>query len=274
MSKFCVFHQIEHDDALLKDFELKCKKNGLPPGDCPIKTIMESPNKINILDCEYLIQPKNCTSESNWPTEIDLLVTQMPASEKEGWTKGLMGYVANRAFNVMKQNSLVFIVCSALKEEKARPYKLIDIFTSAGFSFIDTIIWAKNRYVPTQGSKRLNNVFSFIFLFSKGDNYFLNRATIAGLRNRMIANKDKDYECAGNIWAINVSERDDIPVELAETVIKLSNLLPNSRILDPFMGTSSFLKGAIKSGHSFFGFEDNAEIFKAHKKLLRGLIRR
>jgi DNA modification methylase len=141
----------------------------------------------------------------------------------------------------------------------------VDIFKSAGFKFIDTIIWEKNKFIPTQGSKRLNNVYDFIFQFSKGDSYHLDRESIAYLRT----DRDSDYACAGNIWKIKVDDKDTLPQELVSCIIKLSNILPNSLIVDPFMGNGSTLKTALEMGHSYWGCEADTDAFKTCQKIIR-----
>jgi hypothetical protein len=268
----CHFHNTEHPEKILKEFTEQCHRLGIIIGDrCPIQLVMESPNKLKVLQPDYQLFNKLVTEVPNWPRNVDLLMTCFPATEKEGFTKGLAGYVANKAYNSLNNNTLAYVMVSSFKEEKVRPFSIVDIFTSAGFKFIDTIIWVKNKFVPTQGTKRLNNVFDYVFMFSKGDSYHLNRGSVAYLKNQSIPDCDEEYLCPGNVWKIKIDDRDVTPVELFECLIKLSNLLPNSLIVDPFMNAGSTLRAALQLEHSFWGCEPDKNNFKKCKKIIEEL---
>lgn len=261
MKVWCAFHETEHDLELVERFAAKAPADG--SGACPIAAAMEMQAGIMVLEPEYTILQKPVT-EARWPQNIDLLITKLPATEKEGYTQGLVAFVAQQTFKNMNPNSLAFVIVSSYKEQKERPYLIMEVFKSAGFAFIDTIIWEKNKYTPTQGGKRVNNVYDFVFLFAKGDNYHLDREAIAYLRRE----GQGEYLCPGNVWRIKVDEKDSVPQELAECAIKLANLLPNSRIVDPFMDTGAVLKATLKLQHSFWGFEPNALKYRRCRKIV------
>ena len=267
---WCPYHQTEHDPELIEQFAEQCNRLNITMGDeCPIKLIMESPNQLNVLEPQYQIFNKDCT-QIEWPENIDLLFTRLPATEKEGFTRGLAGFVANKAFHSMNNNTIAYILVSSFKEEKVRPYMIVDIFSSAGFNFIDTIVWVKNKFIPTQGSKRLNNIYDFIFMFSKGENYHLNRESISHLKNRIdMDDSNGEYLCGGNVWKIKVDDRDFVPFELVENAVKLSNLLPNSLVVDPFMGSGATVKVALNHLHSFWGCEPDPQRYKRCKRVIR-----
>ncbi len=257
---YCEHHQTFHDLELIERFAAKTNKLG---DKCPIAAAMEVNEGSYIFEPEYTILHKAPT-EVKWPVNIDFLLTKLPSTEKEGFSPGLIGFIANRAYQSMNNNSLAYIVVSSYKEQKERPYQIVEIFKSAGFEFIDTIIWSKNKYTPTQGGKRLNNVYDFVFQFSKGENYHLNRESIAYLRK-----EEGDYLCAGNIWHIKVDEKDSVPRELVDCAIKLSNLIPNSLIADPFMGSGAVLQAALNNQHSFWGIETDQLKYKRCQKIVK-----
>jgi DNA modification methylase len=257
---WCEFHQIEHDLELVERFAAK-----VGHAQCPIAAAMEMQSGVFSLQPTYEIIPRMPTETVRWPMNIDLMVTKLPSTEKEGYTQGLVGYIANRCYQNMNANSLAYVIVSSFKEEKRRPFKVVEIFEQAGFTFVDTIIWEKNKYTPTQGGKRLNNVYDFIFQFAKGDNYHLDRESIAHLRKDGAG----DYLCAGNIWRIKVDEKDSLPKELVDCILKLSNLLPDSTIVDPFMDTGATLKAALEGQHSFWGCEPDPLKFKRCTKVVK-----
>lgn len=259
---WCDTHEVLHDLDLVKRFAAKAQHGG--KGICPIAAAMETEKGTYTLEPAYTILPKLSTS-ARWPQNIDLLITRLPSSEREGYTQGLMAAVANQTYQHMNANSLAYVIVSSYKESKNRPYLITQTFEAAGFQFVDTIIWEKNKYTPTQGGKRLNNVFDFVFQFAKGDNYHLARESIAYLRRE----GHGDYLCAGNVWRIKTDEKDSVPQELAEVAIKLSNLLPNSLIVDPFMDSGAVLRAALKMQHSFWGTELDSLKYKRCQKIVK-----
>ena len=267
----CKVHKAGHPKELVDDFKLQCRrlKLRIPRKSCPIEVVMESKRTLNLLEPEYTIINKSADSIKKWPTNIDIMITKFPAIEKEGFSRGLAGFIANQTYQRMNSNSLAYVLTSSLKEDKTRPFKIVEMFVSAGFKFIDTIVWMKNKFTPTQGSKRVNNVYDFIFMFSKGENYHLDRSTISYLKNQFEPEGDDNYLCAGNVWRIKVSDKDITPEELIDCCIKLSNLLPNSKIVDPFMDHGSVLSSALKHGHSFWGCEADKINFKKCKKVVK-----
>lgn len=269
----CAYHDCTHSPKMLDDFTKQCQRLGIVVGnDCPIKLVMEtSTSKVAVLEPTYKVFNADATGVT-WPHNIDLFITKFPSTEKDGFTKGLAGFIANRAFTFMNANSLAYVIVSSLKEEKMRPFALVDIFVSAGFKFLDTIVFIKNKFIPTQGSKRLNNIYDFIFCFAKGDNYHLDRQSVAYLKNNVNPDDQEpasdEYRCPGNAWRIKIDDKDVTPVELIECIIKLSNVLPNSMICDPFASNTT-LEAAIKMGHSFWGCVADKTEFKRCKGLLK-----
>lgn len=255
---WCEHHEVYHQQALIDKF----KKYKIPNGWCPI-ALIEAESDIFVLEPSYTILGKSCT-EVNWPQNIDLMITKLPATFKEGYTRGLIGYVANRAYSNMNNDSLAYVVMSSYKEEKKRPLMVIDIFEKAKFNYIDIIVLKKNKFIPIQGNKRLNNVYDFMFMFSKGENYHLDRSSVVHLRG-----SKEDYICPGNLWDVKVEDKDSLPSDLVKNILSLSNLLPNSMIVDPFCGTGSTLKAALESRHSFWGCEDKEEKYKSMKKIVK-----
>lgn len=267
----CSKHNTVHPDNIYDSFLSQCKKHKvvLKDDDCAIEAILENENGVTPIAPEYNLFNKSPTEVKNWPSNIDLMITRFPDDSD---SKGVVGYIANQAYQHMNSNALVYIMASAFKEEKNKPFQIVEIFINAGFIFIDTIIWVKNKFIPTQGAKRLNNIYDFVFMFGKGDNYHLNRSSVASLKNKLDSETNdsgsEDYICPGNVWKIKINDKDATPVELIDSIIKLSNLLPNSTIIDPFMDTGTVLKCALSFDHSFWGCEPDALKFKKCKKIL------
>jgi len=106
-------------------------------------------------------------------------------------------------------------------------------------------------------------------MFSKGDNYHLDRKSIAFLKNRLDSQSQTSHLCAGNVWKIKIDDREFVPYELVECLIKVSNLLPNTLILDPIMGNGTTLRVALDYIHSFWGGELDPTKYNQCKKIIR-----
>jgi site-specific DNA-methyltransferase (adenine-specific) len=138
---------------------------------------------------------------------------------------------------------------------------------SEHFNFIDTIIWEKPQYSPTQGDKRLNNKFEYIFQFVNGSEYELDRLSI-GVPYEDKSNvgrySDIDIHCRGNIWKVGYETIQNsmdkphphrFPVQLVELGIKLSGIKEGSNVLDPFAGSGTTAIACRMLDMNFYGYE-------------------
>lgn len=211
------------------------------------------------------------------PGSIDLVVTSPPYKNEDGYSHGLMRDVFRQAANGMRSGALCFVNFGHLASFKSRPFDLVGMLQAelgVGLTFLDTIIWVKNHYKPIQGSRRLNNLFEYIFMFCKGPQPIIDRLAIgvpyADKSNAARFADGRDLKCGGNVWYISYptitrSEQkphhDHFPLELPERCIKLAGLEPGSTVLDPFMGSGTTGMAAVQLGHKFVGVERDQEHF-------------
>ncbi len=209
---------------------------------------------------------------------IDLIVSSPPYKEEDGYSEELIKSVAENSFRILKNNSLCFINFGHLAGNKLRPFQVATEFVNHGFELVDTIIWVKNHYTPLQGDKRLNNLSEFIFMFSKGKDYHLNRLEIGipyADKSNIGRYSDKDLKCRGNVWNINYEtiqnksqklHKDRFPVELPELCIKLSNIQKDSKVLDFFMGSATTGIACNNLDMNFIGIEKDLNIYEIAKE--------
>lgn len=249
----------------MDDFVRKCKTLGIPveSGDCAIAAAMEG-NLKPLVRGEHTLVNDSCHL-SEWPVNISLVVTRVPAPDKDG--DAILRVMATQAYYHMSPNSLVYLIVNSCKDQKTRPWEIISTMQAAGFRFIDNIIWIKDKFTPVQGGKRLNNVYDNILMFSKGDNYHLDRKAVSHLRNRIFKDA-KNHLCPGNVWFIPSEDRDVIPDELIQTIFDVSNVFPESCVADPFMLDGAILRVSVKNSLSFWGCEKNKERFQTCKRIL------
>ena len=205
---------------------------------------------------------------------IDLVVTSPPYKNVDGFYPELIDLVFNQIWRVLKNNSLIFVNFGHLAGQKLRPFEVAKIITEVGggFKLEETFTWVKNHYRPISGTKRVNNLTEFIFMFSKGTIINLDRLAVgvpyADKDNVSRYGKGKDIKCGGNIWyipyeTINQSEQklhnDRFPVELPTRCIKLSNIRirKNPIILDPFSGSATTAIACLDMKVNYLMIESN-----------------
>lgn len=224
-------------------------------------------NHINCADCRTAL--RFVLGDS-----IDLIVTSPPYKEEDGYSKGLIRKVAWESYRILKPDNLCFVNFGHFAGHKKQPFEVAETFEGVGFEWVDTIIWIKNHFSPIQGSKRLNNLFEYVFLFAKGKDYKLDRLSI-GVPYQDKSNigrySDVDLRCGGNIWYIDYETITNkgqkkhphrFPVELPSRCIKLAGLESGSVVLDPFMGGGTTAVAAQRLGMGYLGFEKNPKFVK------------
>jgi site-specific DNA-methyltransferase (adenine-specific) len=165
-------------------------------------------------------------------------------------------------------------------------YRPLDVWTPWEVAFRlrdhfflqNVIIWVKGlvkrdvivgHYKPIQGERFLNNLFEYVFHFTKRGDVKLDRLAIgipyvdkANIKRwKSVA---KDIRCRGNVWFIpyeTIRSREDrphpstFPPKLPEMCIKLHGLDKTKLVLDPFMGIGNTAIACTELGVDWIGFE-------------------
>ena len=251
-------------------------------------------NKIIHGDCLEVMK----TLEDN---SIDMVLTSPPYDnlrDYDGYTFDFEG-IAKEIFRVLKQGGVcVWVVGDATIKgsETGTSFKQALYFKEIGFNLHDTMIFQKKNPIPQIYRKRYNNIFEYMFVFSKGEVKTHNPIEIdclhAGLelngttyknhskgvqKRGKMAKPVKNKKIKGNIWEYVVGKKAEdqeakghpapFPCELARDHIS-SWTKAGDVVLDPMAGSGTTLKMAKKTNRNYIGIEISQEYIDIINKRL------
>lgn len=245
-----------------------------------------------------MIQINKNYNESNLETMakmsdnfIDLTVTSPPYDnlrEYKGYSFPFEK-IANELYRVTKKGGVVvWVVGDATMNgsESGTSFKQALYFMSIGFNLHDTMIYQKVNYVPLTHN-RYEQSFEFMFIFSKGkpntfnpikipckqagkiEKYGLERRQSHGSKHAMRLYAETEFKAinetkiAPNIFAYTLGREKTghpapFPEQLAnDHILSWSN--EGDLVYDPFMGSGTTAKMAIKNNRNWIGSEISEE---------------
>ena len=254
--------------------------------------------KIYLGDCVRIMQ--------QIPSDvIDLTVTSPPYDDLRTyagtleWGEHVWRPVLENLYRITKPGGVVVWVVgdATIKgDETGTSFKQALYAKECGFNLHDTMIYIKNQ-LAFPDVTRYYGAFEYMFVFSKGRPRTFNpikdrknqsagrgvngceRTKNGGLRKRRAGagNVIPEYGVRWNYWLMynqsrgeNTKHPASFPDALAnDHIISWSN--PGDVVFDPFMGSGTTGKMAIKNGRSFVGVEKVSEYFDiAKKRILEG----
>jgi DNA modification methylase len=220
---------------------------------------------------------------------VDLTVTSPPYDNLRTYNGCAWDFesLANELYRVTKFGGVVvWIVNDATIDgsESGTSFRQALYFKDIGFNLHDTMIWNKGTS-PFQHKNRYINCFEYMFVFSKGKpktyNIIKDRKNkwagtqIHGterqktgytkpLSETQKSKKVKDFGSRLNIWDIAPEKNNRtghpavFPEKIAnDHIITWSN--PNDIVLDPFGGSGTTAKMALKNGRKFIHIDISEE---------------
>lgn len=199
-----------------------------------------------------------------WPMNVELAIFSMPIRKKDSYDITMMRALANKLKSSMSVNGKVFIHCYAPSESKARPFEVASEMVKAGFNHVDNIIVEKTWLPGKKSDQTLVNTHDYVFFFVNGDTWTIDRSPL-----KQYLFQPEDQPCCGNTWLVQSGSLDEsYSDDLAELVIRFSDLLPGSLVFDPYMGNAGIVKACLKLGHSLTGFEPDIKKINKYKKII------
>lgn len=215
---------------------------------------------------------------------IDLTVTSPPYDNLRTYNGYSFDFenVAKELYRVTKEGGVVvWVVGDETKKfcESMTSFKQAFYFKELGFNLLDTMIYYKQNYAPAYPTlRRYANQFEYMFVFTKGKPKTFNPIQKEKVRNkeekvayrqkdgtlkRKVKQKGRDTKDASNVWDFavggNLTGHPAVfPEQLAnDHIISWSN--EGDLVYDPFMGSGTTAKMAIKNNRNWIGSEISAE---------------
>lgn len=199
-----------------------------------------------------------------WPHNVDICITRIPIRKRDGYDKVMVDKLAKKIKESMASNGLVFLICYAPTEDKARPFEIARAMQDVGFNHVDNIVVQRSWLPGKRSESNLANSHDYVLFFCNGSVWGLDRLPL-----KEYLQVGEDVSCPGNTWKVETGSLDEAySPDLAKLLIQMADALPGSMVFDPFMGTQSGLQAAIDAGHSFSGFEKDHKRVTRYKKYL------
>jgi DNA modification methylase len=230
---------------------------------------------------------------------IDLVVTSPPYDNLREYNGYIFYFedIAKALYRVIKNGGVVvWVVGDSTKKgtESLTAFKQALFFKKIGFNIHDTMIYAKNNYMPLNHN-RYDQQFEYMFILSKGKPKTFNPIRIStltcGRRNSLYKKKGisepvyavrsrhaltvvKPEKLKSNIWFYNVGHNDHtshpapFPEKLVEDhILSWSN--SGDLIYDPFMGSGTTAKMSFLLNRNYIGSEISSKYCAEIDKRMR-----
>lgn len=239
---------------------------------------------------------------------IDLTITSPPYDNLRTYNGNVSQWnfekfqnIADELYRITKNGGVVVWVVGDATingSESGTSFRQALYFMETGFRLHDTMIYKKSNPVPLK-SRRYQNCFEYMFVFSKGSpNTFnpimIKKKYMENRKNKQYNKKadgkqivheykaESDEKLMENIWEYSVglynSTSDKIafqhpaifPEQLAaDHIVSWSN--EGDIVLDPFMGSGTTGKMALLNNRNFIGIELEEDYFSIAQKRIESV---
>jgi DNA modification methylase len=138
------------------------------------------------------------------------------------------------------------------------PYRVVIAMSDLGFLFRGEVIWEKSRPLPEGLCRRPHRRHEGIYIFAKAECHAFQVKPPVGSIWKLIQSPNKTPHCS------------TFPLDLPLQCIEAAGMTEPGIVFDPFMGSGTTGKAALKLGHSFLGFELNPEMTRLANDYIAG----
>lgn len=178
-----------------------------------------------------------------------------------------MDKVWSECYDVLKDNGTMWIVVDTVMEGgdlQLLPYHIVKRAEDIGFILQDTVLWHKPTAIAGMTERNVVNKKEYIVYLSKNkDHKFRENEAGNGLEDPAVS-EDKRL---GNLWrhpvkrgsvGNNVLHKAPYPTSLIDRIVRLSSD-EGDTVLDPFLGSGTTAKSALRLNRKCIGYELNKD---------------
>lgn len=234
---------------------------------------------------------------------IDLIITSPPYSNLRTyggvgntWNENKFKEIACCLSEVLKPGGVIVWIVNDKTENGSKTltsFKQALYFQKLGLNVNDVMIWQKTNPCPVVKQPRYQDIFEYMFVFSKGkpktfnpimipckcagQDYKSTTKNMGGENGRTYKefkiNKEK---VKSNVWECSIAPNKTIhPAVFPEKLI-IDHILSWSNegdvVLDPFVGSGTTALACIKTNRKYIGIDLNKEYFDLTNQRIKDLI--
>jgi DNA modification methylase len=233
---------------------------------------------------------------------IDVTITSPPYFDlKDYGHKEQIGYgqdyeeylndlvkVFRNVYNCTKDTGTLWVIIDSFRrdgEVVPLPFDFSNKIKSIGWKLKDVIIWEKDRTVPWVHKGQMRNLFEYILVFAKSDNYnfYIDEVRDSQVLKKWWIRYPERYNPKGKtpagVWEFDIPTQGSwgngyikhfcpLPEEMIEQILKITTK-EGDVVLDPFAGSGAVLAKADNMQRKYIGFELNNEYIEMFKNYLK-----
>ncbi len=203
--------------------------------------------------------------------------------------------VFSQVFRVTKNTGTLWVIIDAFRkngEVVPLPFDFANKIKDVGWKLQEIIVWGKDRTVPWTHKGQMRNLFEYILMFSKTDDYkfYVDEIRDTETLKKWWVKYPERYNPKGKtpdaIWNFDIPQQGawgksyvrhfcPLPEEMIEQMLKLTTK-ERDVVLDCFSGSGAVLSKADNMKRKYIGFELNKSYIKMFDSYLKktGLIKR
>jgi DNA modification methylase len=195
--------------------------------------------------------------------------------------------VFKKVHKCTKDTGTLWVIIDAFRKNNEvvpLPFDFSNAITAVGWKLQDVIIWAKDRTVPWAHKGQMRNLFEYILVFSKNDQYNFYVDDVRDFKElkkwwvKYPERYNPKGKMPGGLWHFSIPTQGSwgngyikhfcpLPEALIEQILTLTTK-EGDIVLDPFAGSGAVLAKADRMKRKYIGIELNSAYIKMFKNYL------
>ncbi len=197
-------------------------------------------------------------------------------------------FVFGHVYNITKENGTLWVIIDAFRrdgEVVPLPFDFSNTIKEIGWKLQEIIIWGKDRTVPWTHKGQMRNLFEYVLMFSKTNdyNFYIDKVRDFETLKKWWVKYPERYNPKGKtpdaIWNFDIPTQGSwgngyikhfcpLPEEMIEQMLKLTTK-ENDLVLDCFAGSGAVLSKADNMKRKYIGTELNKDYINMFETYLQ-----